>query len=606
MLREQWGWSQPYHWVTSDCGAVGDISSPHHFAADTPSAAAVALNAGTDLSCSGGTYTQLTASIARGETSENIVDQSLSRLYLSLLRLGYFDTTNGRGRYKDVGWVDVNTDKAQNLAYEAAVQGFVLLKNDGSLPFAKNITTSKVALIGPWGAATDQLKGNYAGTPPFLVSPLAAFSSKWNVTYVQGAAINSADTSGFAQALLVAKQSDYIIYAGGIDDSIEAEGRDRSSIAWPGNQLNLISQLAALNKTLVVLQFGGGQLDDSALLSNKGVNSLLWAGYPSQSGGDALRDILDGTRVPAGRLPITQYPANYTTARSSILNPNLRPDAGGKYPGQTYKWYDGAVLPFGYGLHYTPFKLSWSEQPLSVYSTDDIQKVLGVDVADLVPLVSIAVNIQNTGKYHGSDFVALVFLSTSNAGPAPYPKKTLAAYGRASNVRVGKTQTLTFTIPLKVIARADSNGNLVVYPGDYTLVLDVDNQQPVSFKIIGNPITIEKVPVPPSKPVAIEYLGCYKDTSGGINTGTSTNLSENSPQNCADSCMSSGYGISGVEQGTVCLCAKTFSKAVAPVDDSYCNSGCPEFPEATCGGSGYVAVYNNSIPVTWEAPTWSP
>ena len=74
----------------------------------------------------------------------------------------------------------------------------------------------------------------------------------------------------------MAKSADVIIYAGGIDTSIESEGHDRTNIDWPGNQLDLVQQLSALGKPLVVLQFGGGQVDDSALLKNKKVNALLW------------------------------------------------------------------------------------------------------------------------------------------------------------------------------------------------------------------------------------------------------------------------------------------------------------------------------------------
>jgi xylan 1,4-beta-xylosidase len=67
-----------------------------------------------------------------------------------------------------------------------------------------------------------------------------------------------------------------IIYAGGIDVSIESEGHDRTNIDWPGNQLDLVQQLSALGKPLVVLQFGGGQIDDSALLKNDNVSALVW------------------------------------------------------------------------------------------------------------------------------------------------------------------------------------------------------------------------------------------------------------------------------------------------------------------------------------------
>ncbi|KAF8196807.1 DHS-like NAD/FAD-binding domain-containing protein [Mycena galopus ATCC 62051] len=132
--------------------------------------------------------------------------------------------------------------------YQAAVEGITLLKNDGTLPLAASI--KKLAFIGPWAGATTQMQGNYAG-----IAPTAGF----NVTLTAGTAINSNNTSGFAAAIAAAQAADAIIYAGGIDDSIEAEGMDRDTIVWPGNQLNLIAQLAALGKPLVVLQFVVGR-----------------------------------------------------------------------------------------------------------------------------------------------------------------------------------------------------------------------------------------------------------------------------------------------------------------------------------------------------------
>jgi Glycosyl hydrolase family 3 C-terminal domain len=52
----------------------------------------------------------------------------------------------------------------------------------------------------------------------------------------------------------------------------------------------------------------GTQLDSAPLVSNTGVKSLVWAGYPGQDGGTAIMNILTGKTAPAGRLPVTQYP----------------------------------------------------------------------------------------------------------------------------------------------------------------------------------------------------------------------------------------------------------------------------------------------------------
>jgi beta-D-xylosidase 4 len=105
------------------------------------------------------------------------------------------------------------------------------------------------------------------------------------VNYELGTQISSNSTANFSAAITAAKNSDAIVFAGGIDNTVEAEGQDRMNLTWPGNQLDLIQQLSALGKPLVVLQMGGGQVDSSSLKNNSNVDALLWGGYPGQSGG---------------------------------------------------------------------------------------------------------------------------------------------------------------------------------------------------------------------------------------------------------------------------------------------------------------------------------
>lgn len=275
VLRDLWGFREPYHYVTSDCAAVDDIHEPHNFTDSVEAAAAVALNAGTDTNC-GSSYNVLNVSVAKNFTTEEQMDVSLTRLYNALFTVGYFD---GQPEYDSLSWSDVGSPTAQSLAYQAAWEGMTLLKNDGLLPLQTSY--GPVAMIGPWANATTQMQGNYQGTAPYLVSPLMAAEAQWSdVTYALGTAIDSSDTSAFAAALAAGKAADVVIYAGGIDVSIEAEGMDRTSIVWPGNQLDLVQQLSELGKPLVVVQFGGGQIDDTALLNNSNVNSLVWGGYP--------------------------------------------------------------------------------------------------------------------------------------------------------------------------------------------------------------------------------------------------------------------------------------------------------------------------------------
>ncbi|PQE21948.1 glycoside hydrolase family 3 protein [Rutstroemia sp. NJR-2017a WRK4] len=578
MLRDHWGWKKPYQWVTSDCAAITNIYNDHHYVNSSVNAAAVALNAGTDLACESGTiYNSLTDAVSAGTTTDAVINQSLSRLYTSLVNVGYFGDTSP---YSSIGWQDVNTAEAQRLAYEAAVEGMVLLKNDGTLPLPKS--PSNVIIIGPWANATSQMQGNYYGNAPFLISPLTAFKASWkNVTYHRGTSINSNDTSDFAATLTAAGNADYVIYCGGIDTSVEAEGRDRISVTWPGNQLTLINELAGLGKKLIVVQFGGGQLDDTALLGNSKVNSLVWAGYPGQAGGNALRDILDGTRTIAGRLPVTQYPANYTD-EVSIFDPGLRPISDN--PGRTYMWYTTPVLPFGHGLHYTNFTFAWSAVPSSTY---EISTLLSgaLSIIETTAFSTVTAKVTNIGSI-GSDYVGLLFISTTDAGPSPYPIKALVSYDRLFDIKSNDSDTLTFSLTLGSLARVATNGSFVIYPGTYVLTLDNEPALSYSFTLTGPETLIESVPIPPTvAPPSILHLGCYSDGSTRtLNGSMTTNTNTNTPQECALTCHASGYQYAGLEYGRECWCGSNISSSGVISDASNCDHKCTGNFEESCGG----------------------
>ncbi|KAF2104135.1 glycoside hydrolase [Rhizodiscina lignyota] len=490
VLREHWGssFTHDFNYVTSDCDAIGNIYDGHNFTDSYAAASAVALNAGTDLDC-GTTYITLNESIANNWTTVETLDRSLTRLYNALFTIGAFD---GESPYDALNWDDVSIGSAQTLAYEAAVEGMTLLKNDGLLPLKKSY--KKVALIGPWANATTQMQGNYQGTAPYLKSPLEAFQSKFDsVTYELGTAINASNTTGFSNALSAAKSADLIVYLGGIDTSIEAEGLDRPSIVWPEFQLSLISELSKTGKPLAVVQFGAGQIDDTSLLSNKNVNALLWAGYPGQDGGYALLDVLTGAKSVAGRLPVTQYPASYAD-ETSIFDLHMRPN--GSYPGRTYKWYDGKpIFPFGYGLHYTNFAFSWASGPKKSYDIESLVKGYG-SYNDASPWISVSVDVKNTGgkANMASDYVGLIFISTKNAGPKPYPNKSLVGYARAKDIPVHGSQKLTIQLALGALARANEDGDLVIYPGDYELTLDTDAKLTFKFSLTGKELAVDKLP----------------------------------------------------------------------------------------------------------------
>ncbi|KAF8321393.1 glycoside hydrolase family 3 protein [Cantharellus anzutake] len=471
VIREFYGLGNET-WIVSDCGAVGVIHNDHKYSTSLAHASAVALKAGTDIDCGTVFSNHLGEAIDQKLITISHIQTALVRQYASLVRLGYFDSPSFQP-YRQLTWKDVNTPKAQTLAYTAAVEGIVLLKNTGILPLSTDV--HNIALIGPLFNTTTQMQGNYNGRAPFLVSPFQAFrSTRFNVTYSIGTNILSDVVNGTRDALAIAARADVVIYLGGIDNDVEAEGKDRVDISWPDNQFQLISALESTGKPLIVVQMGGGQVDDSALAASESVKGLLWAGYPGQSGGQAIVDIITGKRSPAGRLPITQYPTSYVS-QVPMTNMNLRPDSISGSPGRTYKWYTGTpVFEFGFGLHYTTFHVSWFKNgiPKPSYSISTLVSYAKTSPhLDLGLLDSFKLNVHNTGKA-SSDYVALLFLRTT-AGPSPAPLKQLVSYARAKNLSPGQVHTLTLNVTLGSIARVESNGDSVLYPGNYELWVDV-------------------------------------------------------------------------------------------------------------------------------------
>ena len=492
LLRDAWGFGTDAGYVSSDCDAVYNVYNPHMYALNQSGAAADSLRAGTDIDC-GTTYQyHLNESFYQGYVSREDIEVGVTRLYSNLVRLGYFDGNSSE--YRQMGWNDVLSTDAQNISYEAAVEGITLLKNDGTLPLSKSVKS--IALIGPWANATTQMQGNYFGVAPYLISPLAAAQAAGlTVNYAFGTNISSNSTQYFAGAMSAAKQSDAIVYAGGIDNTIEAEGQDRMNLTWPGNQLDLVQQLSTMGKPLVVLQMGGGQVDSSALKQNPKVNALVWGGYPGQAGGAAILDILAGKRAPAGRLVTTQYPAEYAL-QFPATNMNLRPDSSN--PGQTYKWYTGVpVYEFGTGLFYTNFSISSATNSASTSSYDILSLLSQPHPAyssiELAPLLNFTVTVSNTGSL-ASDYSAMLFANTSTAGPAPYPNKWLVGFERLASIASGSSTILSIPVPIGALARVDALGNTVLFPGVYELALNNERDAVLMITLTGDAATLEKWP----------------------------------------------------------------------------------------------------------------
>lgn len=493
ILRKHWNWTDQNQYVVSDCDAVyylGNANGGHRYKSSYAAAIGASLEAGCDNMCwaTGGTTPDPASAFNSRQFTQATLDKAMLRQMQGLVRAGYLDGPNSL--YRNLTAADVNTQVARDTALKAAEEGIVLLKNDNILPLALNSSNTQIAMIGFWANTADKMLGGYSGSPPFNHDPVtAARSMGITVNYVNGPLTQTtADTSA---AVSAAQKSSVVIFFGGIDNTVEKESQDRTSIAWPSGQLTMIQRLAQTGKPVIVVRMGT-HVDDTPLLSIPNVKAILWAGYPGQDGGTAVMNIISGLTSPAGRLPITVYPSSYTN-QAPYTNMALRPSSS--YPGRTYRWYKDAVFPFGHGLHYTDFSVAPQDFPPAFSIADLLASCKGfVAYLELCPFPSVSVSVTNTGS-RASDYVVLGFLA-GEFGPAPRPIKSLATYKRVFDVQPGKTRTAELDWKLESLARVDDKGNRVLYPGTYTLLLDQPTLTNITFTLTGEETVLDQWPQP--------------------------------------------------------------------------------------------------------------
>ena len=183
-LRSAWKFSG---YVVSDCGAVGDIYTGHHFVDSMAEASAKAVQAGTDLDC-GTEYKTLVEAVQKGYIQESEINQAVERLFVARFRLGTFDPPE-KVRFSKIGTDEIASSAHADVALEAAEKSIVLLQNKGGiLPLEK--VPENIAVIGPAADDPDAMLGNYYGTPSHIVTPLvgieAKFGSKAKVRWALG------------------------------------------------------------------------------------------------------------------------------------------------------------------------------------------------------------------------------------------------------------------------------------------------------------------------------------------------------------------------------------------------------------------------------------
>ena len=478
MLRDEWGFK-------------GMVMTDWFGGAD----AAAQMWAGNDMLQPGrpGQFEDIVEGVRSGRLSEADLDRNVRRVLELIVKSPRF-----KG-YEFSNKPDLKAHAA--VTRQSAVEGMVLLENNGVLPLASEI--SRVAVFGT--TSYDFIAGGTGSgnvNRAYTVSLLEglrnagyAIDAELEKTYTkyikeETERLNPKSDDPMAMFMPKIRAGEFVPSAGLLDKMVRANdvaiitlGRnsgeflDRkvADFTLTEQESGMIEAVCAAfheagKKVVVILNIGG--VIETASWKNL-PDAVLLAWQAGQEGGNSVADVLKGVANPSGKLTMT-FPVRYEDHASSRNFPidmafgmfgkdkDAEPQRNvdyteyeeGIYVG--YRWFDKQGLevsyPFGYGLSYTRFE--WSEASVKSSRGE----------------TAVRVKVTNTGKIPGKDVVELYVAAPQ--GELDKPVKELKAYAKTRELQPGESQLVTLKVKNSELASYDESASAwVTDAGHYDFML---------------------------------------------------------------------------------------------------------------------------------------
>ena len=473
ILKGRWNFRG---FVVSDWGSMVEMIH-HGYVKDKAGAAKVSVKAGSDMDMESYVYVNHLAELVRkGEVSEKLIDDAVSRILRVKFELGLFADPYkycNEQREKEV----IGNQKHHQAALEMAKKSVVLLKNDKPLlPLKKkglriavigDLADDKDSPLGSWSLAAERnsavsvLEGLSKYPHNKIVYSKGVKLVKGEPHFVFENKINTTDRKGIKQAVKIAKGKDIVIMVLGEIGFMSGEGRSKTNLHLPGLQQELLEAVYKANKNIVLVLMNGRPL----LLNwaDKHIPSIVEAWHLGSQSGHAIAQILYGDYNPSGKLPMSfprsvgQIPIYYNHKNTGRP---IRPAPNQVFWSHYTDAPNTPLYPFGYGLSYTQFAYK------------DLK--LSKNTVTLKHPITLSCTLKNTGQYDGTETVQLYIRDL--VASVTRPVKELKAFKKVF-LKKGESKKIRFTINEKMLRFYDTTGKPISEKGNFKVFIGGNSQE---------------------------------------------------------------------------------------------------------------------------------